>query len=104
MAERPSLTADRWMTENGPEFSRIGSQAIGDLQRISRGIFTIGRLLHNSIGDDSYEKTSGSISDLDKQNLAGAIESLADYVYAILEDETFSAAQFEKTRNEAHHE
>lgn len=93
MSERPSLTADRWMRDDEPEFTRIRSQAIGDLQRASRGIATIARILHNSLGDDMGGVCRSGIDDFSKQNLVGAVECITDFIYGILEEETFDAAK-----------
>lgn len=95
MSERPSLTADRWMRDDEAEFTRIRSQAVADLQRSSRGIASIARLLHNSLGDDMDGVCRSSIDDYTKQNLAGAVECIADFMHGILEEETFDAAQAE---------
>lgn len=95
MSERPSLTADRWMRDDEPEFMRIRSRAVGDLQRASIGISSIARLLHNSIGDDMGGVCRSGIDDCTKQNLVGAVECITDFMYGILEEETFGAAQGE---------
>jgi len=103
MSENPSLTADRWMRDDGPEFSRIRSQAIGDLQRASRGIASIARILHNSLGDDMGGVCRSGIHDFSKQNLAGAVECISDFMYQILEDEVYSATQIGTVGQEVAH-
>lgn len=89
MSDRPNLSADRWMTDDGPEFVRIRNAAIADIQRASRALATIGRILHNAIGDDDDGLIRSSISNWDKQNLAGAVECLSDLVYESIEDHVF---------------
>ncbi|MFL9918821.1 hypothetical protein PQR75_26255 [Paraburkholderia fungorum] len=103
MSERPSLSADRWMRDDEPEFSRIRSKAIADIQRASRALFSIGRILHNAIGDDCDGQVRSSISNYDKQNLMGAVECLSDLIYERIEDENFSSAQIESLEMRADH-
>lgn len=95
MSERPSLSADRWVRDDEPEFIRIRSHALADISRASRALATIGRILHNAIGDDSDGAILSSISNWDKQNLAGAVECLSDLIYGHIENETFDAGQRE---------
>ncbi|MFB9123315.1 hypothetical protein E2553_00140 [Paraburkholderia dipogonis] len=105
MSELPHLSADRWMpAADAPEFTRIRTSAMADLSRASRGIKSIARILHNSIGDGTDEMVSASIDELDKQNLAGAIECLADFIYENIESETFNEAEIERMKREACHE
>jgi hypothetical protein len=104
MSERPSLSADRWMMDDSPEFMRIRTHALADIQRASRALATIGRILHNSIGDDDDGVIRSSISNFDKQNLAGAVECLSDLIYERIEDQTVEAAQMEKMEQESGHE
>ncbi|MFM0732352.1 hypothetical protein PQQ52_17845 [Paraburkholderia sediminicola] len=89
MSERPSLSADRWMMDDSPEFTRIRNGALADIQRASRAIATIGRILHNAIGDDDDGQIRSSISNHDKQNLAGAVECLSDLIYDHTENQVF---------------
>jgi hypothetical protein len=104
MSDRPNLSADRWMMDDGEEFIRIRTAALADISRASRAIATIGRILHNAIGDDEDGLIRSSISNLDKQNLAGAVECLSDLIYERIEDQTFEAAQIGKLERESGHE
>ncbi|WP_025986312.1 hypothetical protein [Burkholderia pseudomallei] len=90
MDKRPSLTEDRWVGTNEPEFIRVRSGAINEIARASRAIAAIGRILHNSIGDDDPGE-SASLDNWTKQNLAGAVECLSDYIYDFVEDSNFTA-------------
>ena len=101
MSERPSLSMDRWMADDSPEFMSIRTHALADIQRASRALASIGRILHNAIGDDDDGLIRSSISNFDKQNLAGAVECLADLIYECIEDQTFEAAQLEKLERES---
>lgn len=91
MANRADLTADRWMLDDAPEFERFNSQRLAGIQRAPHAITAIGRLLHNSIGDDMCDVSKISIDDWTKQNLAGTIECLADFInYQIKEGTPFA--------------
>jgi hypothetical protein len=100
MSERPSLSADRWMMDDVPEFERIRSAAVADIQRASRALATIGRILHNAIGDDGDGVIRSSISNHDKQNLAGAVECLSDLIYSHLEEHVFCEDRTEGAQHE----
>ena len=94
MIKRPPLTADRWRSENEPEFMEVRSGAVAEITRASRAMGAIGRILHNSIGDDDDSKVvENSLDNLTKQNLAGAIECLSDYIYDIIEDMNITSAR-----------
>ena len=103
MDKRPSLTADRWMTGDEPEFIKVRSGAIAEISRASRAIYSIGRILHNSIGDD-FTGESASMDNWTKQNLAGAVECLADYIYDFVEDINATADRLEQLKSGASHE
>jgi hypothetical protein len=104
MSERPSLTEDRWMpVDESEEFSRIRNAALADLNRASRGIASVARILHNSLGDDLDDECRSGIDDFTKQNLAGAVECLSDFIYHILENESFGAHQIKKLEQEVPH-
>lgn len=104
MSERPSLSAYRWMRDDEPEFARIRSAALADIQRASRALATRGRILHNSIGDDCDGTIHSSINNYDKQNLAGAVECLSDLIYVRIEDDAFTVAQIENLKPETIHD
>jgi hypothetical protein len=104
MSERPSLSADRWMMDGEPEFVRIRTSALADISRASRAIATIGRILHNAIGDDCDGEVRSAIGNHDKQNLAGAVECLTDLIYYHIENETFTTVQIERLEREANHD
>jgi hypothetical protein len=104
MDKRPSLTEDRWVSENEPEFIQVRSGAINEIARASRGIAAIGRILHNSIGDDLDGVCSSSLDNLTKQNLAGAIECLTDYIYDFVEDINATGARIAQLNPESGHE
>ena len=93
MGDRPSLSADRWAFVNGPEHMPVRSHSIGQIARASRAITSIGRILHNSIGDDMDGERCSGLDDLTKQNLAGAIECLADFIYDLTENMTVSSGE-----------
>jgi hypothetical protein len=103
--QRPHLSADRWMpAAESPEFTCIRTRSVADLYRASRGIKSIARLLHNSIGDGMDELVRPVIDTFDMQSLAGAVECIADFIYETLEDEAFREHQIEEMRREAGHE
>ncbi|WNC88822.1 hypothetical protein RI103_14055 [Paraburkholderia sp. FT54] len=88
------------MMDDGPEFMRIRNAALADISRASRALATIGRILHNSIGDDCDGEICSSISNYDNQNLAGAVECLSDLIYWHIENESFDAGQVENPKRE----
>lgn len=94
MDKRPALTADRWVCEDEPEFIPVRSGAIADIARASRSIAAIGRILHNAVGDDDNE--TSSLDNWTKQNLAGAVECLSEYIYDFVEDIGFTASQIRR--------
>jgi hypothetical protein len=91
------------MRADEQEFTRIRSQALADLQRASRGIASIARILHNSLGDDIGNDCNSGIDDFSKQNLAGAVECMSDFMYQIIEDECLTLAQIETMKQGAAH-
>src|SRR5689334_16853266 len=104
MDKRPSLTEDRWVADGEPEFVQVRSGAINEIARASRGIAGIGRILHNSIGDDFDGVSRSSVDNLTKQNLAGAVECLTDYIYDIVEDINATAARLAELNSGGNHE
>ncbi|WP_433693255.1 hypothetical protein [Paraburkholderia phenoliruptrix] len=92
------LTADRWRSDEEPEFSRVRSAALADINRASRGIASIARILHNSIGDDIDGVTRSTIDNFTKQNLAGAVECMSDFIYSLLEEEAATQSMIDGLR------
>ncbi|KFX60588.1 hypothetical protein KBK24_0137300 [Burkholderia sp. K24] len=90
----PSLTADRWVGVDDAEFMSVRSGAMNEIARASRAIAAIGRILHNSIGDEDDEGCS--LDNWTKQNLAGAVECLSDFIYDFVEDANFTAGELER--------
>jgi hypothetical protein len=88
MSDRPSLSADRWAMADEAEFTQFRSACISDIQRASCSIAAIGRLLHNAIGDDVDGVCRSTLDNWTKQNLAGAIECLGDFIMSRVEDGT----------------
>jgi hypothetical protein len=86
MSDRPSLSADRWSAGDEPEFIHFRSAYIADIQRALRSISAIGRVLHNSIGDDMDGVCRSTLDNLTKQELAGAVECLGDFIFGRVED------------------
>lgn len=102
MADQFSLSADRWASENAPEFMRVRTAALANIARATTGIHAIARLLHNLIGDADDGVAVDFIDHFTKQRLAGAIECLSDFIYDIFESESFSSDQI-RAIEEANH-
>ncbi|RQR94544.1 hypothetical protein DIE04_19000 [Burkholderia sp. Bp8994] len=103
MDKRPSLTADRWVAVDEPEFIRVRTGTINEIARASRAIAAIGRILHNSISDDDDGIEIASLDNWTKQNLAGAVECLSDFIYDFVEDAGYTGrAEAHGTREDRH--
>jgi hypothetical protein len=104
MDKHPSLTEDRWVGVDDTEFMSVRSGAMNEIARASRAIAAIGRILHNSIGDDGDGVKDASLDNWTKQNLAGAVECLSDFIYDFVEDANSTACEMKRLRSrEANH-
>lgn len=99
MDKRPSLTEDRWVGVDDAEFMPVKSGAMNKIARASRAIAAISRILHNSIADDDDERTS--LDNWTKQNLAGAVECLSDFIYDFVEEANYKAGEIRRLTPEA---
>jgi hypothetical protein len=98
------LTTDGWMPIDGEEHATVRNSQIADVQRAVNAIKTIGRLLHNSLGEP--DGTGSQPLDRGTEiDLADALICLGDYAYDRVEDMNQTAQcflQYERERGENH--